>query len=147
MMVRFHETLSDRSVYFRFFRAMSLEHRASHARLARLCFVDYAREMALVAIHQDPVADRPEILGVGRLCREPGQAQAEFAVVVSDRWQKHGLGTRLLTRLVEVGRQEGLTRISGAILSDNVEMQHVCERVGFTVRRSLDGECHAEILL
>jgi acetyltransferase len=147
MMARFHETLSDRSVYFRYFRAMSLEHRASHARLARLCFVDYAREMALVAVRQDPAAGRPEILGVGRLCREPGLDQAEFAVIVSDRWQKHGLGTRLLTRLVEIGRQEGLARISGAILTDNVEMQHVCERVGFTVRRSLDGECHADILL
>lgn len=147
MMARFHETLSDRSVYFRYFRAMSLEHRASHARLARLCFVDYAREMALVAIHQNPAANRPEILGVGRLCRDPGLAQAEFAVIVSDRWQKHGLGTRLLTRLVEIGRKEGLARISGAILSDNVEMQHVCERVGFAVRRSMDGECQAEILL
>ena len=147
MMARFHETLSDRSVYFRYFRAMSLEHRASHARLARLCFVDYAREMALVAIHHDSAAGRPEILGVGRLCREPGINQAEFAVVVSDCWQKHGLGTRLLKRLIEIGRAEGLARITGAILSDNVEMQHVCERLGFTVHRSLDGEYHAEILL
>lgn len=147
MMARFHETLSDRSVYYRYFRAVSLEHRASHARLARLCFVDYDREMALVAIREAVPGGRPEILGVGRLCRDPGLHQAEFAVVVSDCWQGHGLGTRLLTRLVEIGRKEGLTRIGGAILADNVEMQHVCERVGFTVRRSPDGECHAEILL
>jgi acetyltransferase len=147
MMARFHETLSDRSVYYRYFRAISLEHRASHARLARLCFVDYDREMALVAIPEAPAGGRPEIMGVGRLCRDPGLRSAEFAVVVSDCWHGHGLGTRLLTRLVEIGRKEGLTRISGAILTDNVEMQHVCERVGFTVRRSADGECHAEILL
>jgi len=147
MMARFHETLSDRSVYYRYFRAVSLEHRASHARLARLCFVDYARELALVTVRRDPKSGRPEILGVGRLCQEPGLRQAEFAVVVSDCWQKHGLGTRLLTRLVEIGRKEGLERITGAILSDNVEMQHVCERVGFTVHRGVDGECNAEIIL
>jgi acetyltransferase len=147
MMVRFHATLSDRSVYFRYFRAMSLEHRASHARLARICFVDYSREMALVAVHQDAATGHAEIRGVGRLCREPGRREAEFAVVVSDSWQGRGLGTRLLARLVDIGRKEGLERISGAILADNVEMQHVAERVGFTVRRSPDGECVAEISL
>ncbi len=147
MMARFHETLSDRSVYYRYFRAVSLEQRASHARLARLCFVDYAREIALVTIHEDPAVGRAEILGVGRLCRQPGTKEAEFAVVVSDRWQRRGLGTRLLTRLVEIGRKEGLARITGAILSENVEMRHVGERVGFTVRRSPDGECRAEIQL
>ena len=67
--------------------------------------------MALVAIHEAPAGGRPEIMGVGRLCRDPGLSQAEFAVVVSDCWQGHGLGTRLLTRLVEIGRKEGLTRI------------------------------------
>jgi acetyltransferase len=46
---------------------------------------------------------------------------------------------------VEIGRKEGLARITGAILSDNVEMQHVCERVGFTVHRGVDGECSAAI--
>ncbi len=147
MMARFHETLSDRSVYYRYFRAISLEHRASHARLARLCFVDYAREIALVAIHQNKPAGRPEILGVGRLCQEPGLGQAEFAVVVSDSWQGRGLGTRLLAGLVGIGRREGLRRITGTILTDNVEMQRVCEKVGFTVRRSPDGECLAEIEL
>jgi acetyltransferase len=147
LMVRFHETLSDRSVYYRFFRAMSLEQRSSHARLARLCFVDYDRELALVAVATDAVTARAEIVGVSRLCREPGLRQAEFAVVVSDRWQGHGLGTKLLARLVEVGRKEGVERISGAILSDNVEMQHVCERVGFTVHRGVDGECTAEIVV
>jgi acetyltransferase len=145
LMVRFHGTLSDRSVYYRFFRAMSLEQRASHARLSRLCFVDYARELALVAVAVEPTTGRAEIIGVGRLCREPGLKQAEFAVIVSDRWQGHGLGTRLLARLVEIGRKEGLARITGAILSDNVEMQHVCERVGFTVHRGVDGECSAAI--
>jgi acetyltransferase len=145
MMARFHETLSDRSVYYRYFRAISLEHRASHARLARLCFVDYAREMALVTIHRDPASGRDEIIGVGRLCQEPGLRQAEYAIVISDSWQGRGLGTRLLNRLVEIGRKEGLRRITATILTDNVEMQRVSEKVGFTVRRSPDGECVAEI--
>jgi acetyltransferase len=147
MMVKFHETLSDRSVYYRYFRVMSLDQRVSHARLARLCFVDYAREMALVTVHEDAAHHRAEIIGVGRLCRLPGTGVAEFAVVVSDGWQRRGLGTRLLTRLVDIGRKEGLARITGAILTDNVEMQRVCERVGFTISRDSGGESRAEIVL
>lgn len=133
MMVRFHETLSDQSVYFRYCTAMSLQQRTSHARLARLCFIDYDREIALVAVRDDLLTGREEILGVGRLCKEHGKNEAEFAVVVSDRWQRRGLGTLLLKKLVEIGREERVARISGTLLGENYGMRQVCERVGFDV--------------
>jgi len=147
MMVGFHATLSDQSVYYRYFSALSLRQRTNHARLARLCFVDYDREMALVAVLEDPQTHRPAIVGVGRLCREHGRPEGEFAVVVSDAWQRRGLGTRLLQRLVDVGRAERLTRISGVILAENGGMRRACERVGFRVRHGGGPECTAEILL
>ena len=53
-MVRFHETLSERSVYLRYFHLMNLEQRTTHERLTRICFIDYDREMALVAEHRNP---------------------------------------------------------------------------------------------
>ena len=49
MMVKFHETLSERSVYLRYFHLMNLSQRIAHERLTRICFIDYDREMALVA--------------------------------------------------------------------------------------------------
>jgi acetyltransferase len=135
MMVKFHETLSDQSVYYRYFTAMSLTQRTVHARLARLCFIDYDREIALVALHDDPASGQAGILGVGRLCKAHGVDEAEFAVVVSDSWQRRGLGTLLLKKLVEVGRAERVARITGTVLAENQPMRRVCERVGFTVRR------------
>ena len=54
-MVRFHSTLSDESVYRRFFSQMKLESRTRHERLTRVCFIDYDREMALVA--ENPKTD------------------------------------------------------------------------------------------
>lgn len=147
MMVEFHGTLSDQSVYYRYFSALSLRQRTNHARLARLCFVDYDREIALVAVLNDPKTLKPAIVGVGRLCREHGRPAAEFAVVVSDAWQRRGLGTRLLQRLVDVGRAERLTRISGIILAENGGMRRACERVGFRIRHGGGPDCTAEILL
>src|SRR6202041_1857154 len=60
-MVKFHETLSERSVYLSYFHLMNLPQRVAHERLTRICFIDYDREMALVA------ARRGEILAVARL--------------------------------------------------------------------------------
>ena len=134
LMVKFHETLSDQSVYFRYFTHVSLEERTRHARLARLCFIDYDREVAVVAIRDDALTGATAIIGVGRLCKSHGKNEAEFAVVVSDRWQRRGVGTLLLQKLVEAGREERLGRIRGTILGDNHGMRRLCERVGFKLR-------------
>ena len=48
LLVKFHHTLSEESVYFRYFHLMTLSHRIAHDRLTRICFIDYDREMALV---------------------------------------------------------------------------------------------------
>lgn len=131
MMVRFHETLSERSVYFRYFHPIRLNARVAHERLTRMCFIDYSREMALVVVLPDREAQREDILGVGRLIRVHGTRDAEFAILVSDQWQRQGIGTELLARLVQIGREEKLERIVADILPDNTEMQHVCEKIGF----------------
>ena len=52
-MVKFHQTLSDRSVYLRYFHSLSLSSRVAHDRLVRICFVDYDREIAIVAESRD----------------------------------------------------------------------------------------------
>jgi acetyltransferase len=148
MMVKFHETLSDRSVYFRYFHPMRLTQRVAHERLVRMCFIDYDREIALVAVRKDPQAHTSELLGVGRLIKLHGCNDAEFAIVVSDRCQRQGLGTELLSRLVLIGRDEQLSRIVGDILPDNRGMLLVCERLGFTRNYSpASGVVKAEIEL
>jgi acetyltransferase len=131
LMVKFHETLSERSVYFRYFHAIGLNQRIAHERLTRICFIDYEREMALVVLRQDPQTAAQEILAVGRLSKVHGTRDAEFAILVSDLWQGRGLGRELLNRLVEIGREEKLTRIYGDILPENREMLRVCEKLGF----------------
>jgi acetyltransferase len=132
-MVHFHESLSDRSVYLRYFHYMHLDTRVTHERLARVCVVDPDREMVLVAETKDG-----EIAGVGRLSREPESDDAEFALLVSDAWHEHGIGTELLRRLVAIARQEEIHHVSGDILAENAGMQDVCRHLGFQMRYSLE---------
>ncbi len=133
LMVKFHETLSEESVYNRYFAALKLSQRVAHERLTRICFNDYDREIALVAELKVHRGEEKKILGVGRLSKQHGQSDAEFAVLVSDEWQRQGLGCELLRRLIVIGRDEKLARISGVILAENHAMQHICRKVGFKV--------------
>ena len=147
LMVEFHKTLSDRSVYFRYFGTLSLTQRTGHERLRRICCIDYDREMALVVDHKDRTGEH-HIVGVGRLIKEHGTDEAEFAILVSDSWQGKGLGAELLGLLVQVGRKEKVRRIIGHIVTDNTAMRRVSEEVGFNLRFDHDeGEWKAEILL
>jgi len=140
-MVRFHETLSDRSVYFRYFHHLSLSARVTHERLTRICFIDYDREMVLVVESEDG-----ELIAVGRLTREHASGDAEFAILVSDAWHERGLGTELLRRLVTLAQKEGITRVVGDILAENRAMQEICRGLGFELHYSTeDGVVKAAI--
>ncbi len=147
-MVRFHETLSERSVYLRYFHLMNLEQRTQHERLTRICFIDYDREMALVAERRNPETGESEILGVGRMMKIHGTTEAEVAVLISDKWQGRGLGKELLARLLIVGVDEKLSKLTADILPDNREVMRICEKLGFTLKHSLDDEVvRAEFVL
>jgi acetyltransferase len=138
LIAKLHETLSDESVYSRFFRFMPLSRRIAHERLSRICFVDYDNEIGLVVEYNNPTTHEFEILGVGRLIKLVNRAEAEFSVLVSDAWQGQGIGSKLLEMLVEVGRQENLSRIVGTILPENYGMQRVARKVGFAITRSIE---------
>jgi acetyltransferase len=133
LMVKFHEGLSERSVSFRYFHAMKLSARVAHERLTRICFIDYDREIALVAVADDPTSGQQAIQGVGRLGKIHGTNEAEFALLIADYAQGRGLGTELLRRLLAIGRDERLARISADILPENVEMRRLCEKLSFHI--------------
>jgi acetyltransferase len=145
LMVKFHGTLSDRSVYLRYLHPMQFSTRVAHERLARICFIDYDREMALVA--ERGSGDERAILGVGRLSKlSGGNQEAEFAILVSDSFQGHGLGTELLRRLIQVGRTEGLQRIVGFISPENDGMQRVARHLGFVLKRQIGDDLVEAVL-
>lgn len=134
LMRRFHGTLSDRSVYMRYFCSLSLSSRVSHERLLRICFADYDRQIALVVERKDKSTGECSILGVGRLIKLRAKNEAEVAIVVSDQSQKQGLGRELLRRLLQVAREEKVARLSAEILRDNITVLSLFKKSGFAVR-------------
>ncbi len=131
LLVNFHQRLSEESVYMRYAHMMNLQHRIAHDRLTRICFIDYDREMVLVADHKDSATGEHQLLGVGRLTRFHNSDSAEFAMIIADRFQKQGLGTELLRRLVAIARSEGISQIEAYMLPTNVAMRKICERLDF----------------
>jgi len=138
-MVRFHRLLSERTVWMRYFHALQYEQRVTHDRLVRVCFGDYDRELCLVAELEAPNEHgQRDIVAVGRLSRIPHTNDGEFAILIGDQWQNQGLGSKLLGMIVEVGRAEGLSRICADILPENLEMQKVAKKTGFSLDRRLE---------
>ena len=134
LMVKFHETLSDRSVYLRYFCSLSLSRRVEHERLLRICFAGYDREMVLVAERTDPSTGECRIVAVGRMNKLHSSNEAEVAILVSDQYQKLGLGSELLRHVIQIARDEKLSRVSAEMLTDNIAMQIITKRLGFRVR-------------
>ena len=134
-MVKLHQAVSDRTVYLRYFHMEKLDARAAHQRLVRKCFIDYDREMALVAEH---LGNEHEILGLGRLVKERWGQKGEIAVLIADQYQKLGLGTELLRRLISIARDDNLLELEASILSENDAMRALAGHFGFRIKYTRD---------
>jgi len=133
MELEFIRGLSTETSRFRFFQIIKdLPHEA----LVRFCNIDYDREMAFIAETRD--GDRRKEIGVARLILEPNKKHGEFAVVVADSHQGSGLGMKLIDMLIGVAREKGVERIYGIIMSENLKMIRLCEKLGFSIRREQD---------
>ena len=143
LLARFHFTLSDESVYRRYFGFLNIESRIRHERLTRLCCIDYRHEMAFIALTQGEVVPVTRerspgaIVGVARLIEsEPGIA--EVATVISDAFQYRGIGASLMRHLVDFAKERKLSLLTVTILPENRAMQRLLEHQGF--RFKLDAE-------
>jgi acetyltransferase len=138
LLVAFHRTLSDRTVYLRYLHPLLLSERVAHERLARRCFSDYDREMALVVEREQGEPGNSKILAVGRLSKKHGLNQAVFRILVSDQYQGLGLGKKLLGRLIDIARDEKLQSIEATMTPDNQAIKHLCQELGFQLSLTQD---------
>ena len=138
LMVEFHGQLSEGAVYLRYFQVVQLARRTAHEQLTRECFVDYDREMVLVAEDRGAAPADRRILAIAHLTKLPRRNHGEVAVLVTDRYQRHGIGLELVRCLIEVARDERLDRLVGYTRADNRGMCAVFSRLGFTL--SVEGD-------
>jgi acetyltransferase len=136
------DNCSEQTLYFRYFKVIkSWPHQA----LIRFTQNDYDREIGLGAFGEPP---GPEVLlGVGRLVMTPEREAAEFALIVADPWQGRGLGQKLLERVMEIARENGVQLLHGDVLAENQPMLELMKKLGFTIHRASEGVRRVELKL
>jgi acetyltransferase len=130
LMRNFQKSLSEETVHLRYFGCVKLEVRIRADVRTRNLYSSYT----LVAERFLPIGDGREIVGVAYLIKVDEVNQGEFAIVVADKWQGMGIGTKLLGALLEMGRTQGLDAIFGYILAENGVMRRICQKLGFKLR-------------
>jgi len=125
----FVKNLSDESKYYRF---MDTLRELTQAMLVRFTQIDYDREMALVATIQGKNGKEIQI-GVARYVTNPDGESVEFALAIADDWQKHGVGRKLMSALIEIARQKGFRAVVGDVLAMNTKMFRLMSTLGFTI--------------
>lgn len=123
------DSLSRESMRMRLFSSLK---EADHEWLILFCNIDYDRHMAIVA--EITENGKRKIIGVGRLVMEPDFQSGEFAIVVHDRYQREGLGYKLVEMLIGIGREKGLEQVVGDVLSENMKMLKLAKKLGFTTQ-------------
>jgi acetyltransferase len=127
-MRNFQQSLSEETVHLRYFGCVKLETRIKDDLRTRNRLSSYA----LVVERLLPIGG--EIIGVAYLIKVAQLKRAECAIVISDKWQGRGVGTKLLSALLEIGRTEGLDAVFGYILAENGAMRRLCQKLGFRLR-------------
>jgi acetyltransferase len=126
--------LSPESKYFRFMQSLD---RLTPMMLARFTQIDYDREMALIAVINDET-ENAQFIGVCRYVTNPDRESCEFALTVTDTWQRRGIGRELMQRTMNIARDRGLEVMTGEVLANNRKMLQLCEFLGFRIAHSPD---------
>ena len=144
-MRRFHAALSDETVRSRYGFDRSLAERTAHERLARICFVDYDREFAIVAEGASPDGGT-ELAGVARLSRIHATDDRMLTMTVADAWQRRGIGEQLVRSAIDVARGEGVEHVIAELAPGNAGMRELLAEAGFSLAEA-DGRIMASLAI
>jgi len=126
-----HELLGSCSTQSLWFRFSYLFKQTTHEMATRYCFIDYDRELGIVAEVEEE--GQRKLIGVGRLVADMNHEVAEYAVIVIDRWHGHGLGGLLTDYCCEVAKKWGVKRIVAETSKDNTRMIATFRNRGFEI--------------
>lgn len=111
-------------------------HFDSHEVATQFCYIDYAREIAIVAEIMDE--GKRKLIGVGRLIADPDHESAEYAVLITDNWQRRELGFLFTEYCLEIAKDWGLKRFYAQTTKDNQPMISVFRRLNFKIKFGAD---------
>ncbi|MBN1985792.1 MAG: bifunctional acetate--CoA ligase family protein/GNAT family N-acetyltransferase [Prolixibacteraceae bacterium] len=108
----------------------------SHDVASQFCFIDYDREIAIVAEVEEE--GKKKIIGVGRLIADPDLEIMEYAILITDKWQKKELGYTLTNYCMEIAKLRGIKKLVAETTKDNKPMISVFRKLNFKIRFNED---------
>jgi GNAT superfamily N-acetyltransferase len=139
---RVHARCSERTIYLRFFGSLE---KLSDQQAQYFASTDGVDHLGLVAL--DP-QDSNEIIAVARYARQPGDERAEYAALVEDRWQGHGVGAELTHELIEQARDNGIRSFYALVKGKNKSMLSVLRHLDLPEQERVEeGEKLVEVRL
>lgn len=124
---------SKESIYHRFRYDFYFD---SHDVASQFCFIDYDREIAIVAEVEEE--GHKKIIGVGRLIADPDVEVMEYAILITDAWQKKELGFTLTNYCMEIAKMRGVKILAAETTKDNKPMISVFRKLNFKIRFNED---------
>lgn len=126
-----HELLSNCSTQTLWFRFSYLFKQTTHEMATRYCFIDYDREMGIVAEVEEN--GERKLIGVGRLVADMNHENAEYAVIVVDRWHGRGVGGLLTDYSIEVAKKWNVRKVVAETSKENARMLATFRNRGFVI--------------
>ena len=130
---RFLGHCSERTIYLRFFGSLG---EVSDQKAQYLASVDGTDHFGLVALDPD---DPDEIIAMVRYDREPDQERAEYAAIVEDGWQDHGIGMALTRRLIAAAQDNGVRYFYAMVIGKNTRMLELLRRLALPEEERKEG--------
>jgi acetyltransferase len=124
-------------LYFRFF---GITPNVDHEFLSRFTHIDYDREMAIIAVLEEN--GKQHMAGVVRVVADAWGESAEFAILVADKYQNRGLGSRMTDYMLEIARDQGLRTIYATVLRTNSNMVRMFKERGFKLKLEKDSSAY-----
>jgi len=127
LITSFHSQLSEASIRFRYFHNKS---DLSQRDLSLLSHINYDRQMAFIAEHQLEDGSK-QMLGVVRVWNDPDNIRTEFSIIVRDDMAGQGLGSLLMSKMINYCKSVGTLEMIGKIMVDNYPMRALMKHLGF----------------
>lgn len=122
----FFAHVSPEDIRLRFFAPVK---EFSHAFIARLIQIDYARSIVVVAVDENTGL----MLGVVRLMLDADGEHGEYAILLRSDLKGQGLGWKLMKYMIELARAAGIHTVEGQVLSENGPMLTLNQALGFAI--------------
>lgn len=138
----FYNSLSDNSIYQRFF---TIRLNILHEFLQKFVILDDFKQIVILAVQIQE--KKEECIGVGQYSVNETTNTGDVALMVRDEYQNQGVGTELLSYLISLGKKQGLLGFTADVLADNNPALRLIQKMGFTVEKRIkSGVVEMEIL-